>query len=39
MNSWGHRAKIEEPRYNRVGIGMTLDKEKELYSGLLFLEI
>lgn len=38
MNSWSHRAKIEEARYTRVGIGMSLDKDKDLYSGMLFLE-
>lgn len=38
MNSLGHRAKIEEARYNRVGIGMSLDKDKDLYSGMLLLE-
>ena len=38
MNSYGHRAKIEDPRYNRVGIGMSLDNDNDLYSGMLFLE-
>ena len=31
MNSYGHRAKIEDPRYNRVGIGMSLDNDNDLY--------
>lgn len=38
MNSWSHRSRIEDSRYTRVGIGMSLDKDKDLYSGMLFLE-
>lgn len=38
LNSAGHRARIEDGRYNRAGVGRALDSEGRPYWGVLFLQ-
>jgi uncharacterized protein YkwD len=42
MNSWlsslGHRRKIEDPRYNRVGLGVSVSRSNTPYWTVIFLQ-
>lgn len=38
MNSWGHRSRLEDGRYNTVGVGAAQDRSGRLYWVMLFLQ-
>lgn len=38
LNSAGHKARLEDSRYNRVGIGLTVDAREKPYWGMIFLQ-
>lgn len=38
LGSSGHKARMEDPRYNRVGVGIAIDGDGRPYWGMLFLQ-
>ncbi len=38
MNSWGHRRIIEDPRFNRMGLGVSVSRTGRPYWTVIFLQ-
>jgi uncharacterized protein YkwD len=38
LGSPGHKARMEDPRYNRAGVGIAFDGDGRPYWGMLFLQ-